>query len=600
MTTKKSTGALTRVNQILAGDGSSVSSVYTLHQWSASGRKASVGPLPDRTKCRAPDKDNIIKHTRTQRKRHQVLSNTRARQVLIKLQESALNFLIRWFLLEETSQGDDLTQAFRFEPRHRPRVFSHHQQRQQHNAPPRHQLRVDRFGILIDDLSRLPRDKRNVAHIARCLYWRWFTRANVVELVLIAFLVAFCVYQCYELLEEYYSYPTHIFITNVLNDNFRVDLPGLTICDNNRLSKETISKNFPRLNMTHLLAISQGTFVSVDNFSVSSQEASTLTSGPYWQLDEWRQSSDTPETLPLVDLAEMAAATAAAMVSQQNQSNQLANNNKTSGGIHIKVLPGFNEINWLRVLRFLSENKPARMYDLLPNNSLVDSLVCANINGDQIPCEDLARVQSIQEVSRCETLFHEPALWDTDDPRVQELERHIERHPTKIDLDSNKYDDQEYLEFDEETERREGLEEEMEEQQHEHRLRMDMNNMEVVRLRLRFNAEDYANPRQLVGSRLAIHSGSMIGQITHKMYKLEPGYWYTFYIYRSDYIRLPPPYSTNCYDYDLNRRQWRQRTRWLRNSRDKINELTRRQAKSSTPIKEYVEVLKMRSIGKVS
>jgi hypothetical protein len=338
-------------------------------------------------------------------------------------------------------------------------------------------------------------------------------------------------------------------------------------------------KNWPQLNRTHILAISQGTFESVDSFNVTELDtnSSAPDSGSDWYMEGWQQSLD-PSLVPSEPI----------MPSQQvpiRDDDQL--------------LQG-KDINWARVIKYLSQNKPSRLHDILPDRSLVESLICATINGDQIPCSVLARVPSVQAVSKCETLFHESVLWDSNDPRVVELERHIRRHPTIEKFGSEEYASQEYLEFDEAEEQREAMEEQLEEQQHEDRLRTEMSNMEVIRMRLRFEADDYANPRALVGARLAIHSGSQVGSITHQVYQLEPGNWYTYYIDRYDHIRLPPPYNTRCYDYDLNRNNWRQRADWLRKSRERIHQLIRRQAKSDKPIKDYAEALRMRSMGKVS
>jgi hypothetical protein len=567
MAAKQKMGSLTRANQIIVGD-SAVSSVFTLHHWSVS--KASVAPSSG--PAQVMDKNLGAAHVgsfQRQRRRLQVPLNTRARHVMIKFQESAINFLFRWFLLDETSPTWPGQRQSPGPPWGRPRIATTESKPDHRNRPsPNHDLKVDRFRILIEDFKRLPTDNRRLSALLKCFYLRWFTWTNVVEFVLILLLLGCCAYQCFELLEEYYSYPTHITMTNVWNDNFRIDLPALTICSGNRLSAASIKRNFPHLNRTHFLAISQGTFVSVNNFSVNDE-----------RLDS--SSSSTAATLPPVTLA-----------------NRKLSEWQDGSDDYDPALRN-NEIHWGRVLRFLTENKPARMHDLLPSGSIIDSLVCANIHGDKIDCEQLARLKSIQHYAKCETLFHESAMWDSDDPRVRELERSIARHPSML-KPSAEDENQELFEFNEDVERRQAVDEMLEEQLKEERLRVDMLTMEVIRLRVRFDAQDYSNPKAEVGARLAIHSSSIIGSIGHKAHQLQPGNWYTFYIDRKDYKRLPPPHSTRCYEYDSNRRHWRERARWLRGSREHIRQLILEQANTSQPIKEYVEALRLRSMGKVS
>lgn len=485
--------------------------------------------------------------------------------MLIKVQDLALNFLVRWFLLDELDlETSRKRQSITTDRNH------HHQSPQQQltcSCRGRRRPRDVRLRAFVGDLKRLDQDKRRDWRIiAKCIFWRWFTVVNSIELILMITLMGCCVYQCYELLDEYYTYPTHIIVENVMNDNFRVDLPGLTICSNNRVSKATLKKNFAHLNETHFLAISQGTFFSVDNFTLSDRVDPQTE-----QAREWLHF----ESVPLHELA-------------QSQPEEMPQSNMRS------------EIDWPRVMRYLTKNKPSRMYDTLPADSIIDSLLCANINGDQIACQNLARVHSVQQRSHCETLFHDSALWDSRDPNVQELERNIARKPINLQFGVDEYENVEFLEFDPEQERRESLETDIEEQQNEDRLRLEMDNMEVIRLRVNFGADDYANPRSLVGARLAIHASSRLGEITHMVYKLEPGNWYTYYIDRSDYRRLPPPYSTACYEYDLNRNTWRDRARWLYTARDHIYELIKSQAHSEEPLQEYVEILRLRSLSKVS
>lgn len=589
----------------MGGTESAGSSVFTLQHWTRSGT-ASRPLESEQPQAQSPGERG---RRQSSAGRRFIVVDHRARLMLIKAQETALNFLVRWFLLEESARFEEQTRS-QLDKIDRPsrRAPARKGARASGRVGPlerdgklslgwsqsgavggrsrgksvhKHEARerVSRSSLLMRDVNRLP--ERSLGAILKFIFFRWLTWANLLELLLIILLVSCCAYQCYELLEDYYQYPTHITVTSVFNDDFRLDLPALTICDNNRVSRQTLKSNYPELNESHYMAMTLGTFHSAHNFTLEPAASPNLVTRS--QLSEWFGDDISPLQQPSYGM-------------QQKQEQQQAMRKQESD-----KLPPETEINWAQVIRHLSGRRPSGHFRIVPQDDrLIDTLICANVWGEQMPCRHLRRIQSIQHAALCHTMFHDSVLWDASEPSVRQLESAIARRPATIKFGDHAMDGDEYMELDPEAERQEEVEEEEMQRKDEGYLRIDMANMEMIRMRINFQSQDYANHRGLVGGRLAVHTNSLIGEISHKSYELKPGYWYTYYVERSDYQRLPPPYSTHCFDYDAGRYHWNERLRQLNATRRQIYELTVQQAHTNHLLPRYADILRMRSMGRVS
>ena len=572
-------GSLSRVDQFLASDAPS--SVFTLHHWSSDSKDTQARP-------------RRLNYRHCSRSRFESMNNiynNHARHVLIKIQESALNFLVRWCLLDESYRLQKINLKHVKQSKGAKRRQSNAQSGSnlsQSIGRNQDELKGGNSRLLLRDVTRLR--ERNLATFFRYLFWRWFTPVNAIELALISLLASCCAYQCYELLEDYFNYPTHVIVSSVLNDNFRDDLPGLTICDNNRISVESLRRNYADLNTTHFLAMSRGGFYSINNFSLTA----TPRKGNYTPPSAWYGIDS---SIPPTDI-------------HSDKRHESSNTTNTLNGTSVDGDSGSGEsisepldessINWVKVARVLSKFRPAGHFSVLPSHSIVDSLVCATIGGERVTCDKMREITSLQEAALCRTLFHDSVMWDKSTTSVRELEQNLK--PEKIVFGKiGATSGSSLVEFDDELNNREHHDELNDERSNEGRLRVEMENMEIVRVRINFHSHDYANPRGLVGARLAIHSSSSLGEIVHVSYRIEPGNWYTYYIERSDHQRLPPPYSTKCYAYQSNRNDWQLHTQDLAKTFKYKHKLMMEQA--NTPermLPEYAQFLRSRAMGRVS
>jgi len=540
--------------------------------------------------------------------------------MLIKAQESALNFLIRWFLLEQSchneppgslggnfeikrgrksglksgSNYDQWAAGGHMRGGRRVTIIGLEEKRDDLRSRGRvrkagsvvcGRKRVSRSSMLMRDVALLP--ERNWRVVLKFVFFRWLNWTNLIELLLIILLICCCAYQCYELLEDYYQYPTHITVTSVFNDDFRLDIPALTVCDNNRISVSSLRKNFPDYNESHFMAMTLGTFYSLDNYSLAALRDPNEVSGS--RLSQW-----------LGDELDMGAPLRSGSLEREPK---IRSGNSSAGELkqQEESIAKDAEINWLLVSRYLTDRKPVNTFKIVPqDDSLIDTLICANVWGEQLPCKYLKKIKSIQQNSICYTMFHDTILWDSSEPTVRHLEAAIARRPSTIRFGDQASDDSAFMELDLEAERQEALDEEEFQRRNEDLMRIDMANMEMIRLRFNFQRQDYANGRSVVGGRLAVHPNSLLGEITHKSYDLKPGYWYTYYIERSDYRRLPPPYSTHCYDYHAARYAWSERSKYLAKRQKEIYALSVEQARNRRLLPKYGDFLRMRSMGKVS
>lgn len=536
-------------------------SVFTLNHWTQEADKP-LGARPRRS-------PRVQSHT-----------NRRARLLFIKIQEAALNYLIQWLLLEESERQDRCsTAAINPSRRMTPTSVAVGDKKQARNK------KVTRSSLLMKDVAKLP-GKRDFLTMARFIFWRWLTWANLLELVLICLLMCCCAYQCYELLDDYFTYPTHVTVTQIFNDDFRADLPAITICDNNRISLERLRQNYPEYNESHYLAMSLGTFYSLDNFSINPSSVEDLESVG---RNDWMLYGD-----------EITSTRLKSNIYSSNFSRQddTTDESTSSSSSSSTTMNKPTEINWARVGGYLSGNRPGGLFNFLPDYDLVETLLCANVWGEQMPCQRLRRVQTIQHASLCNTLFHDSVFWDNRDPAVKEIEDAIQKRPSTIKF-GNQVTGGELLEFTQADKKM--VEQEDETDKDEKLMQVDIANMEMIRIRLNFRRHDYASKRGTVGGRIAVHSNSFIGEVNHKAYHLKPGFWYNYYVDRFDYQRLPPPYSTKCYDYGASRYVWLDRLKWRQTARPKIQRLIKEQANSPNKlVDKYVELLRGRSMGKVS
>lgn len=508
-------GALSRANKTILNQEKAYSSVFTLHHWSSEASKpANLGS----------------------RRRRYADHHNRTKLILNKFQESAVNFLFRWLLFDESVKEASLRKA----PVRGANVNPREGQKRKKTEV------KSRSSLLLGDAPALP-DRRFIT-ILKFIFYRWLTWANVFEFLLVVLLMVCCTYQCYELLEDYYSYPTYVGITKTLNNDFRKDLPAITLCNNNRISKESLAISFPDYNESHYLAMSHDTFYSADNF--------TLPDVAYNQLDEG--SNDT-KTMNLT------------------------------------------KISWSKVISAISNETVAGSFKFLPTYDLVDTVTCANIWGDQLPCKNLKRIMSIQQGISCITLFHDSALYNQDDTAVRELESSLERTTsTKRTTAKRRGDGMQVINLDE---NKLEVEQRREDDQDPRKVRIEMSNMEVLRMRIDFRPKDYIQKKANIGGLLSVHSNSEVAKVDHIVHTIESGFWYSYYIERFDYQRLPAPYKSNCHNYKQEVHNFEERKRKLKiNEAKYTTELIRKmvEEKPRKMYPEYIKSLRQRTLGQVS
>lgn len=550
MTELNQMGPLSRANRATLPRSETVGgSVFTLHHWSAS---------------RARRDNEGSEHARrrnSKRRKSTIFGNAGVNNVKllsIKAQESALNFLFGWVLTDESERAAEEEWQRRESVKNLGRRKSIAAALASNYTTQRR-----RSSSLLGNISKLP--DRRITSIAKFIFWRWLTWANFLEFILVILLINGCIYQCYELLEDYFSYPTHVSVNKILNDDYLTDLPGLTICNKNRMSKETLRIKYPELNESHFMAITLGTFYSVNNFSTSRPG------------DEYLEDLDDEEA-------------------PEEPQNGLAGRRGQQAKFNA------SDIDWIKVSRYLTRNTIAASHSTRPLYDLIDTITCANIWGDQMPCQDFKRLHSFQQGSNCVTLFHDSVLWDSRDSAVRELKSAFGASPSGsrnaeqvagiddvplMDLNDQQLDLSQWAKL---------------QDSDPTKVHVDMGNMEMIRLRINFRPDDYANKRSVVGGQVAVHPNTYIATINHIAYNIEPGFWYSYYLERFDFKRLPPPYKTNCYDYQRNRYDWidRSERNRLPENRAEIHRLINKQAvQPDEVLQEYADNIRRRSMGKV-
>lgn len=477
---------------------------------------------------------------------------TTTRLLLNRTSELTLNLLFRWILLEESTENAIDNDERQVELDSRGQLVT------------RRRKRRDRSELLISDITKLP-DKR-FPTLIKYLFRRSLTWSNIFEFLLLVFLLVCCTLQCLDILDEYYS--THVTVLNRVNNDFQTDLPAITLCDSNRMSRKTLQTKYPHLNDTHYLAIALDSFESVDNFTIPSNGKNFLGSS-YTNL---------------------------------------------SGFEAYKVLLDPNDIDWYKVGQYFINDSVDNFVKFLPMQDPIDTITCANIWGKHLPCANLKRLQTIQLGLSCHTLFHDSVFWDRREPAVKELETAVINNPSTVDYGTFGVDDGRSMKLmresseenlpvslliaEDEMPENEPSQEEMEGSKR----RIYMGQMEMLRLRLDFRPKDHMNKHSTVGATIAIHSNSAMGDVMNYLsFNIKPGYWYNYYIKRFDFHRLPSPYDTDCYDYEQNRYVWQDRQRWIDANKLYIWTIISSQVKRNDQLnKEYARILRLRALGTVS
>lgn len=488
---------------------------------------------------------------------------------------------------------------------------------------------------LLSDLNSL--QDQSYTSLARFIFWRWLTPANVLELLLALFLFACCSYQCKLFLDDYYQYPAQITVKKILNDDFRTDLPSVTLCDHNVISKETLALLHPELNETHYMAITLGTFYSINNFTLNPKdmlEAELVAR----RLDTIRRTYEANRQADSYGLDNLLQALDKRGM---NVPSSKTNHNKNNNNINRNTASELGmQIDWIKVADFLNNNTiDGRRYHL-PRSDLIEQVNCANIWGDNLPCKKLRRIESIQNGQYCVTLFHDSIFWDVRQQGVSELNEYLAKYESHskvsqgpIGEDYNKPSDGDSktsqpatssatsLTSDSMDSRslstlvttRSDTDEGILFQLNQDQLTLldetidsledvvEMGSMEILRIRLNFRKDDYVDKRMLPGASIAVHANNFIGLINHISYTIEPEKWYNFYIERLDYKRLRAPYKDNCYDYEENRYIWSDREKWREENLKQLWEIMHRQTKN--PQKrdsKFSSNLRLFSMGSVS
>lgn len=634
-----SSGTLSRANEAIIYGRRADDPVFTIEYWqsssssnlssassarsSSSGAKllrvgARVGPIGADSKPQANHArlSNIIHHP-----------NRAARSALVKLEDSTLSFLVRWAHHDRRYEGasrcnqDERKTSFGgatiastvYSDAYKP-AASRSSTRRATLLLGKRCSRPTRSSLLLHDVDGLP--DRKFGTVVRFVFWRWLTWTNLVELALLLLLAGSCFYQIYELLSDYYQYTTHLSVIKVLNDDFRTDLPAITICSHNRISRETLAREFPALNVSHFLAISYGRFESVDNYTLPNLNDASVFGDIEFDNEQGGdqtivQNSDEDPDIWQADEGGAKRPALDAPVSEKRM---------------------WSRVVWPKVARYLSENRPALGRLHLPDYAPIDMIQCANIWGQQVSCGRLRRVESLQMGMLCHTLFHDSTFWDSRAPEVRELEQSLRKATESLragstmssnldhnhkdmfddndDLYDSSWDDrQSYYDDEDQASTTTHAPPALSEQQTRllepvegitPGVKTEMGSSEMVRLRVNFRRRDYADSRAAVGALLAVHSNSMVGKITHEAHIIEPGHWYNFYVARFDYQRLPAPYDTRCHDYEQNRYVWLDRAAEMRAHRDQINDTIMRQASDlRTPHPDYVNGLRRRTMSMV-
>lgn len=493
--------------------------------------------------------------------------------------------------------------------------------------------------------------------VLKYIFKRWLTWTNVCELLLIMTLMSCCAYQCYELLHEYYMYPTHVSVTKVMNSDFRTDLPAVTICDNSRVSKMVFEEDYPELNDTHFMAITLGTFYSVTNYTLNLEDKKTIDKGHNDDnivsqfADSNNDESGGDSYANATSIFNLLDERNPGRGQQSYPGPGKTDNNDRPAVLQKVVGIDHNDIDWVKVVKFLAKNRVSGHIRLLPKHSLIENVLCSNIWGEKMPCSRLRTLKSVQNRAICETLFHDTVLYDSREPPVKELEEAMLKKPSTIIFGYQKTDNITLLPIAKPTSTQSNInlplpywrsifnlgnfnskeydimmdankpqfnaqrdpsnpnnqismtddEEEAELERNKRDFRVAMYGKEILRLRINFHGSDYANTRNVVGAKFTIHSNSMIGDITHKPQRLLPGRWYSYFIERFDYRRLPPPYDSQCYDYSTSSRSnWLDRKHWIEDTREQSRQLVVAQSKSKMILKGFEDMVRKRSLSRVS
>lgn len=82
-----------------------------------------------------------------------------------------------------------------------------------------------------------------------------------------------------------------------------------------------------------------------------------------------------------------------------------------------------------------------------------------------------------------------------------------------------------------------------------HRIKDYFDEKELAEIVVQFEPDQHADFANDIGAKIVIHSPSHVGSIRESGYDILPGFKYEFFISKRIERRLPPPYSSDCYDY---------------------------------------------------
>lgn len=167
----------------------------------------------------------------------------------------------------------------------------------------------------------------------------------------------------------------------------------------------------------------------------------------------------------------------------------------------------------------LDDNTMHELYKMYTDNDkFIEWLQCAKTYTDQIECNNLTRIDSLQ-TRKCTTILHKGAI-EYDKAHHKEYFNSTQKSASDI-----------YSHFDPK---------------------------DVIKIVLNFNPEDYADIRRQIGARIIFHDNTYVASQRDLDFFVTRGYRYDFTVKRRDVRLLDAPYD-NCRCYNSNMAQYIER-----------------------------------------
>lgn len=338
---------------------------------------------------------------------------------------------------------------------------------------------------------------RRLVRTLKYIFLRWFSLVNVCELLFITILLSICSYQTFDTIADYLGYPTEINMQKALmNKDSRLYWPGLTLCNNNRFSRESLRRNFPDMNETEVSEMIKSAH-KTQNFEHQIKSVHTdwktisryLTNGTIYnsrllsqvrheRFIEKLQCTGSGNLLPCVAMRRVES------VQKEMRSCVTLFHDKFLNETRDEAVRIFEDAE--KTLNSISKKRKEEAIE--HNKKYIPPMIHAEEGSENIGDMDaqpqgVAIVRSLTKEQRAPNIFYE---------------------------------------------------------------------REIVRLRLNFEPLDYMDLNSTVGALVAIHARDQVGMITHDAVKVEPGYWYTFIVNKNEHKKLAKPYKTACHDYTKN------------------------------------------------